>query len=136
MNRIFKTFMLWLLVLALPVQGFAATMQMSCAPEMHHSVVTPASDTHAHHGNMDAHVDMDMTSSHTAQSDSKTPFDQPSNMKCSACAACCMGIAALPATLDLPIAASGSAVIFSSPATFFLGHIPDGIKRPPKSILV
>lgn len=130
MNRIFKTFVLWLLVLALPVQGFAATMQMSCAPEMHHSVVTPAPDEHAHHANMD------MTSSHTAQSDSKTPFDKQSNMKCSACAACCMGIAALPATLDLSVAASGSAVIFSSPATFFLGHIPDGIKRPPKSILV
>jgi hypothetical protein len=36
MNRVLKTFLLWLLLAALPFQGFAAAVQASCGPMAHH----------------------------------------------------------------------------------------------------
>ncbi|MNJ99046.1 hypothetical protein D3C87_168180 [compost metagenome] len=146
MNRLFKTLVLWLLVLALPVQGYAAVMQMSCAPAMHESVaaevaaVTAVSDEHAHHHGMQheaaAVTDAATDATAKAATDMPSPHGKQTHMKCSVCAAGCMGMTALPSTPDWTFAAIGSSQILASPAPDFLGHIPDGIKRPPKSSLV
>ncbi len=42
MNQLFKTAMLWLLALALPVQVYAAVTQSSCAPQMRQVVAAAA----------------------------------------------------------------------------------------------
>lgn len=138
MNRLLKTFVLWLLVLALPVQGYAAVMQMSCAPAMHEAtepaMVMPAEP--GHHAGMHDVMQADVTPDVPAAADTPHPFEKQTHMKCSVCAAGCMSLTALPSTPDWPYAPVGSSLVVAAPAPAFLGHIPDGIKRPPKFPLV
>jgi len=148
MNRIFKTWMLWLLVLALPAQGYAAVSQLSCGPLMHQTVVEVNHDTPMQHAGAHEHhmqnlpADMDMTAAQDAHTDAvpeqmhEYAHEQQTNSTCSACAACCLSIAMLPALPDWSVIPIGATPVVSSPASLFLGHIADGIKRPPKSLLV
>lgn len=142
MNRIFKTWMLWLLVLALPVQGYAAVSQLSCGPVMHQTVVEVIHDAPMHHAGAHEHhmqnlpADMDMAAAHDADAAPDQMHDQQANSTCSACAACCISIAMLPVLPDWSVIPIGATPVVSSPASLFLGHIADGIKRPPKSLLV
>jgi hypothetical protein len=150
MNRLFKIAMLWLLALALPVQGFAAVTQSSCAPQMqtqhivaasegipdsvhsHHPIATDGIEHRHHHMSTSAeqagHVDADKQTGHQD--------NKHANVKCSACATCCVGIAMLPAMPQLPAFPIASTLVVSSLSAFPPGHIPDGLKRPPKFFLV
>lgn len=87
-TRLLLTFML---LLALPLQGFAAAAMISCAPS-HHGLPTTATmhddaAAHAHHDDGD-----------------HDPAASPAHGKhaCSACAACCIGGALMPSALRLP----------------------------------
>lgn len=146
MNRLFKTAMLWLLALALPVQGFAAVTQSSCAPQMQHVLAESAamkSSVQSHHQTSTAehqHHQMNMLADHAANVDTSALTDHQTNshakVKCSACATCCIGIAMLPVMPQLPAFPIASSPIVSSLSSLFPGHIPDGLKRPPKFSLV
>lgn len=148
MNRIFKTWMLWLLVLALPAQGYAAVSQLSCGPLMHQAVVEVTHDASMHHAVAHEHhaqnlpAGMDMTAAQHAHADATheqthaQTHEQQASSTCSACAACCLSIAMLPSLPDWSLTTIGATPVVSAPASLFLGHIADGIKRPPKSLLV
>lgn len=141
MNRIFKTWMLWLLVLALPAQGYAAVSQLSCGPLMHQAVVEVTHDVTMHHA-QNLPADMDMTAGQHVHADATheqthaQTYEQQASSTCSACAACCLSIAMLPSLPDWSLTTIGATPVVSAPASLFLGHIADGIKRPPKSLLV
>lgn len=145
MNRIFKTWMLWLLVLALPAQGYAAVSQLSCGPLMHQAVVEVTHDASMHHAVAHEHhaqklpADMDMTAGqdvHDADATHEYAHEQQASSTCSACAACCLSIAMLPSLPDWSLTTIGTTPVVSAPASLFLGHIADGLKRPLKSLLV
>ena len=148
MNRIFKTWILWLLVLALPAQGYAAVSQLSCGPLMHQTVTEVTHDTSMHHAVAHEHhaqilpADMGMTAGQDAHADAthvqthEYAHEQQASSTCSACAACCLSIAMLPALPDWSITTIGATPVVSAPASLFLGHIADGLKRPPKSLRV
>lgn len=146
MNRLFKTAMLWLLALALPVQGFAAVTQSSCAPQMQHVFAESAvmqSSMPSHHQNAATehqHHQMNMQTDDVAHVDTVAAPDHQTNshakVKCSACATCCIGIAMLPVMPQLPAFPLASSPIVASLSSLFPGHIPDGLKRPPKFSLV
>ena len=147
MNRFFKTAMLWLLALALPMQGFATVTQASCAPQMQAQHVVASSggmqdSGYSHHQSTAEHQhhQMDISAEHAVHADADTSSDHQSNthanVKCSACATCGMGIAMLPVMPELPTFPIASTSVVSSLSVLFPGHIPDGLKRPPKFSLV
>jgi len=132
MNRAFKTFMLWLLLAALPLQGFAAAVQMSCGPMAHHgsSEMVIHAESHRHEGDSAASPSTEAaakSSGSSADAKHKSSF-------CSACATCCVGAAAPPSISVLTPVYSSSLPVISSPAPLLAGFIPAGLERPPKRI--
>lgn len=139
MNRIVKIVLLWLLALALPVQGWAAATQISCAPTMHHPAQASGYTSHEmphaqnHHAMHDGMHEAAATDMH---GDSSPVSAKLGDAKCSACAACYVGLTALPSSSDWPLSAIASTPVVVTPASSFVGHVPDGIKRPPRAVLV
>jgi hypothetical protein len=130
---------MWLLLLALPVQGFAAATMMHCGA--HHLQVhaqSLAAATGAAHHAHDAHdgatpqvaraqVDVESDSASMQQLDRLTKF------KGSACAACCMGVVLPPAMLvvaDVPAATSMTLFVPALHPDF----VSPGLERPPRSL--
>jgi hypothetical protein len=117
-----------LLILALPVQSWAAAGMVHCAA-MHRAQATAAGAHHSHHHQQHA------TSSHAAPDlPGHAAVSDLSTFKCSACAACCIA-AALPAT-----APAFNVVPASTMPLFFLTVArvqfqTDGPERPPRPFL-
>lgn len=132
MNRILKTFLLWLLLAALPLQGFAAAVQTSCGPMAHHgsSEMATQAQSHNHEGDSATSSSTEAASKsfrHSVDAKHKSSF-------CSACATCCVGAVAPPSVSVLtPVYSSSLPVVFS-PAPLVTGFIPAGLERPPKRI--
>ena len=146
MKRFVRCFVMWLLVLALPAQGFAASTMLLCGAG-HHGA-SQADDgghdhaSHMHMGGQDApvvsapHADHD----HAAQ---VTPADEGSSFhplaakhakvvgKCSACAACC-SVAFLPTNVIAFTAPAPSRVLPVVELTTHVGFFTDGPERPPR----
>ncbi|QOY92569.1 hypothetical protein IM543_13170 [Massilia sp. UMI-21] len=142
MNRTVKTFLVWLLMLMLPLHAAAASVGMSCAPVRQHVTAEvgmphhqPAAPAHAHHGG--AHGDHAVQADHGAAPDaghhgSASDIAKKAHSSCSACSALCAGAVAPPsAILSLP-SFDGSDARVVSPADFAAGFIPDGLQRPPR----
>ena len=136
-----KIFLLWLLALAIPVQGFAAVLQ-ACAPAMspatHHAAHaamqeirqddTPAEMAHAHQH----HAADDGASPQALTAAAPDTLHHPQHKSsCSYCAACTVGAIlplalAAPAGPDLP-----SREYLALAATGFVGYLPENPDRPP-----
>jgi len=104
-----------LLMLALPLQAFAAASMLGCAFS-HQDVVEP----------------MAMADEMAGCHESEQPDAPPAQHDCKHCAVCALASA-------LPIPASDSPAIMpvthhftSHPATPFSGFVPDGPERPPR----
>lgn len=140
----FRIALTWLLLLALPLQGFAAATMINCGPNHHRMIAAAMADTaearqHGaggqHHHEMGVSADHHEGASNDGDAKSVHHFDKLMKVKCSACAACCMG-AALP-TAALSIAslppAMTTAAFVSIPHVDFLSA---GLDRPPRLPLV
>jgi hypothetical protein len=132
MNRVLKTFLLWLLLAALPLQGIAAAVQASCGPAAHDGAAEMTMQAKSHHHEGDGAADS--ASVVAASSDGDSADIQHKNSVCSACAACCVGAVAPPSISTLTPAYSTSLPAVSSPAPLVAGFIPAGLERPPKRI--
>ena len=152
MFRSLRCFVMWLLVFALPVQGFAASTMLLCSAG-HHGAA-PASKgghDHASHGHMVAQgaqvasLGSGSLAQH-GQATQATSADQESSVsppatkhtkvvgKCSACAACCT-VAFLPTTVvPFTVPSPGHALPVLEPITHG-GFIADGPERPPRLLL-
>jgi hypothetical protein len=140
-----KILLLWLLAFAIPVQGFAAAVQMGCAPSQLapaiHEVAAPAASLHEHAGH-DMHGTHTMHAMHdadiSAQADTGSAADHPmqhqhkaSAASCSSCSVCTIG-AILPLALDKLINLPVSADIHVAMAQHgFVGYTPENPERPP-----
>ena len=140
--------MMWLLLIALPLQGFAAATMVHCGPNHHRMLTTAigehgaagghmASAAHAHPHEM-VHADHHPTATPSGAGNdapSVQELDKLMKFKCSACAACCMGAALPTAALTFepfpPLMTPDSFV----PATH-VGFVTDGPDRPPRFSLV
>ena len=141
----FRSAMMWLLLLALPLQGFAAATMLNCGPNHHRmweaSVVAQAdSSDHAahgeHHHQMDAADPDEMAAAgdHAGDGSSLHQLSKLSKFKCSACAACC-SVAFLPtAVVDVPVVTPGQALALI-PLISHVGFFTDGPDRPPRAFL-
>lgn len=111
---------IWLLALALPLQGVAAaTMQFCGAGHLLQTQLLDAahSSGHAHH--------MDGGGDTTTEATTLAKF------KCSACAACCMATALPPAVTMLPVVDPVIETTAVVPTTY-VGPDTTGLERPPK----
>jgi len=141
----FRFAMMWLLLLALPLQGFAAATMLNCGPNHHRmweaSVGTQVdSSDHAAHGhhqhpqNVAEPDEMAAAGDHDDVDNSLHHLSKLSKFKCSACAACCMGVALPPspiAFLSFPPASVLTSSVFAPHVDF----VSSGLDRPPRLFL-
>jgi hypothetical protein len=119
MHRVFFRFLLWLLIAALPLQGFASSMRACCVEDTVATVVT-AQVFHCH----------DMAEPAVAKAD----MGMHHGHDCSNHGACTAGATAPPAMLALqPLSLCGAPVPLAG-SLLFSGHIPSGLERPPRLV--
>lgn len=149
---------MWLLALAVPVQGFAAASMLRCGPGHHgtvsgHSHADHDHDGHPHDDAMgagsveaqdEAHAHADDIGGGVTTSNPGDPsdldaapahgLDKVKTGSCSACASCCTATALLSKALTFgasPAPESFQPLALRSVATF----LTEGPERPPRSIL-
>ena len=143
MWKILKTALVWLVVLAVPAQGFAASTMLFCGP-MHERMTSAAgADGSGHHHSAGTNSDHDHHAAVSGQPASAAPADAAADLEkadnlakfsCSACATCCVGAALVASGSVLPLdnPADERIVSASSPNA---GFVTGGPQRPPRSFL-
>jgi hypothetical protein len=130
MRRFFKTLLLWLCILSLPVQGMAAVTRLSCAPAHHQAVQVWAAD-HAGHDHHASHGDA-MAHDHHQQDQQG---QQQGADKCSVCASCCTGLGFVATFPQWPVAPPAHAPWVATFKPLLPSFLPEGLERPPRSDL-
>lgn len=122
----------WLLLAALPLQGWAAATMLFCGPAQPGAVVakaeaaTPGASDHHH----DAHHHAQ--AGHADHGDSAAPVVADASHTCGVCAACCHGVA-IAQTQNVPAAAAPPSLHLAEPLVAVLAHpspVPD---KPPRA---
>jgi hypothetical protein len=131
MHRFVKTFLLWLLLAALPLQGMAAAMQLSCGPTKHHAAASTTSHDR-HDASPGQHHATDAQSAARPASTDDGAMNGHATSSCSAGSACCLGAIALPATPVVAPAYSASLPAVPACALPLADFVPAGLERPPK----
>ena len=143
MRRVIWPFVIWLLALAVPAQGLAAATMLHCAPAgggasgtathgshgntrsaSHHHGTASVDDTHSHAGHHAAAAD------HGASGDTPSPGVH----KCSACAACNVGLGLPSQAYSTPGAAAATGVLLA-PVAPHVAFFTSGPDRPPRALL-
>ncbi|SFX30840.1 hypothetical protein SAMN03097694_1572 [Janthinobacterium lividum] len=126
MLRLFKTWLILLLITAVPLQAAAAGATRLCAP----LAASPAAAMTAACQHHDAQSSTIPDSASTSEN-SKSPAKHPA---CGACSAFCLG-ALMPPGVTLPAAVlNGAEHAAVANATLLTGFIPDGLRRPPRPL--
>lgn len=154
MNRVVRAVLVWVMVIAMPMQGMAASLMLFCGPSHERmlqgpvvaaSAARPAQAGEPAHDHAGAgHAVHD----HAAQGD--RVVSQPAlgadadsahglsahdgKVSCSACAACCSALA-LPASFSLPEVVRVAHPMQTSASAPVASHQPDGPDRPPRASL-
>ena len=126
MLRLFKTWLILLLMTLLPLQAAAAGATRMCAPLAALPAAMMAADCQHHDAVRPAAPDGTSTAK-----DDKTHAKHPA---CGVCSNFCLG-ALMPPCLSLPAAArTGAQQVTIATATLLTGFIPDGPRRPPRPL--
>ncbi len=131
MKRTLKTLLLLLLIAALPLQGAAAAMRLSCGPDHHPAQAAPAAGAH-HHSASAPHSDADQAAFGTADHADHAPVASDGH----AHSYCCVGSAAPPSTAIPTVARDGSEFIAVAPPPLLTGFIPASLERPPRTVFL
>lgn len=133
MRRAIRTFLSCLIMLAIPLQGFAAASMIFCGP--HHAAMAQRADSgHHDHGADPAHNHDDTVSAIEVDERGLDGFLKFFNFKCSACAACCT-LSAMPVTPMPPLFPPSISVAVPFFGSSYAGIVPDGLERPPSQHL-
>lgn len=134
MDRVFKIFLLWLLALALPLQGFAVAVKNPCEHEhLHSRTPNPTMQAAARHDAMlhgEHHAHPMQAAADHAPDDASPACGKHLGTSC------CVAAVMLPSLVNWSPAHRRLAFALAPPASLFSGHIPEGLKRPPRTILV
>lgn len=124
--------MMWLLLAALPVQGWAVATLVNCGPT-HPRMAAAAHDAaeHAHHHGETANQGEPANAQ--AEPDAAASLSL-SKFKCSACASCCLGMALPSTAVTFDAAVSSDAVEPDLPQRHAV-FLTAGLERPPRSHL-
>lgn len=147
MSWFVRTLLTWLLVLAVPVQGAAAASMAFCGPNHHGAgqaahVEQLAAEALVHDNQADADGDFHPArAAHEQDSTAKAKTAPGAKLahadkhKCSACASCC-AVAALPSTVEAfqpDLLSDSFHPLVPRGVTL---HLPGGLERPPRFVLV
>ncbi|WP_155835322.1 hypothetical protein [Herbaspirillum sp. RV1423] len=132
-----KIVLIWLVMLALPVQSFATAIMLDCGVSHHHGAMSHTASrevaSHHHADEAEPHVVVEV---HVSSDSAHSPGGHDLDGKCSACAGCCLGTALsqpIPAVLSPSIS---RLPVHISPEKRFAINFPDGLERPPHSFLL
>jgi hypothetical protein len=133
-----KKIFLWLVIAALPLQGFASVVASTCGPDHELMVAaggavdrSDAGGNGDHHHVGSGHPDVKLTSAHAGSTQSDHEHHHKTSF-CGTCGACCAGAFALSSTIVwAPSEAQFKADIIA-PAPLVTGFIPGGLERPPR----
>jgi len=144
MRFLLRSLFVWLMALALPLQGMAAAGMQACGP-MHERTGSAASASAAHvpghehaqfsHSAHAAHS-TDHGDAHPAAAD-LSPEDSElpaAGHQCGACASCCPAVA-LPSEVAFALASGAGAVVIPAAPARVASFVPPGFERPPRAIL-
>jgi hypothetical protein len=154
MNRVVRAFLVWVMVIATPVQGMAASAMLFCGPSHERmmqglmadgsgmassqSAVTWHEDSAADHGVHEhaatEHPGAGNSGAGTDADGTTGLFPHHGKFSCSACAACCSALA-LPASFVLLAPSGPEHLAPMSPVEPVASHQPDGLDRPPRFVL-
>ena len=123
MRRSFSFLLVWLTLLAVPVQSMAAALMIFCEATHERTLQVDAPCAHSL-GHAQAQADRAVSLAETAEG---------SESICSACAVCCLMLA-----IPVEWAAQGGLErerwVASSADSPSASHLPDGLERPPRDI--
>ena len=138
-NKLINFLAVWILVFALPMQGYAAATMMSCEKSHSHEALSLV-NSHNHSlqsGHDEASnnevTHEDATDNHAAHHSSSSKH---TCSHCCTCTACCASTAIVASSLNLPVQFDNSKanLVYSAPK--FTSFVSAGLERPPRSILV
>jgi hypothetical protein len=132
MTRTLRSVLTWLLLVAVPLQGYAAAGMLFCGALSERAPVAAGAAHHHDHGSSP----LDGTHQHAATAvanDDGTYWDLHGVMhgKCSACSSCC-GVAALPSAPMASAAFEPRATPFIEYERADTGHGSARLERPPR----
>jgi hypothetical protein len=134
MGLVVRTFLIWLLVLAVPAQGAAAATMAFCGPNHHgggfaRAEVGATVSEHTHHG--------DAVSMHEFDADVSAivKASQAAKQQCSVCASCC-SLGAILTTVPVVPATDSVPTVFITVVPTVDAFAADGPDRPPRNVLV
>ncbi|MET3137213.1 hypothetical protein AAKU61_001567 [Undibacterium sp. GrIS 1.2] len=144
MKKPVRLFLLWILIIAIPLQGFAAASMLMCGSQHHmnpsHPMQQHASPSNQRVMHDEMHHDMlsdqvNNTVSNAASNNSHSHHSSDTNLsvkhKCSACAACCVGAVILSDAIKPQVNAAASECIAFQTISH-VGFITNGPERPPR----
>ena len=138
----FRFAMMWLLLFALPLQGYAAATMLNCGPNHHRMMAVSIAEpdvTHEHAAAGQHHHKMGVAAGehevaavdHSGDAPPLPHLDKLGKFKCNACAVCCTGAAMPTAAFTFEPFSSAMAPEFFVPASH-VGFVTDGPDRPPR----
>ena len=144
MNKLIKLLAVWILVFALPMQGFAAATMSMMDCEKSHSHEAKNLDkgqNHAIHSGHDETTSHEATHEHVADSTDNhathhSTSDKHACSHCGTCTVCCTSTAIVASSLTVPPQFDDIKANLAYSASQFTSFISAGIERPPRSILV
>jgi hypothetical protein len=126
--------LIWLVALAVPVQGVAAATMVFCGPgdtTVGHQRAAHDHAAHEHHASHDVDAASPDAANDATSDATSTGFDTTS---CSVCAACCTA-ATLPSPLVSCETPKGHAVYRAALASWDATFLTSGLDRPPRLTL-
>lgn len=144
MNRILKTIVVWLLLLALPVQAHAAAMAGACGSVQHSaadgantSIIDDDAASYGHHAfaGYGHHRDADDMLTDDGVALHHAPAHTHGGSACGSCPACCIATGALALQLDWDVLLAGSVSYFPASSPLLPGVVLAGLERPPRTFL-
>ena len=134
--------LVWLMVLAVPLQGVAGTAMQHCADRVEQAVQAPAAAAHHAHGPRAAHAAMVADVGHhhgaadhgvgSAPAGHQHSSAPAADHQCSACAACCSALG-LPSRVVSLIPPRVAAAANALPGPAVESFVPARLDRPPRS---
>lgn len=134
MRCVVRTVLVWLMALAIPVQGLAAAGMRHCGVGPGPVTVAVSGAAMQTHAYAHSHSHADDGPAHDAHHAHHAHADAPdAGHACSACAACCVSLGLPAPALRLP-APPPEAGISSLPMTRLYSFVPSGLERPPRTL--
>lgn len=130
MSRRLRFVILWLLALALPMQGMASALMVHCGTS--HQRMQLHTQAHTPHVGSE-HVHPVLAQDHHA-APGDTAHDTTSKVSCSACAVCC-SVCALPSSVLKFAAPEPCTTVFDALVPTVEPFAAEGPERPPRRLM-